>query len=175
MYTTMLQVKNVPGPNDASAGPLELAGINVDFQGTERIDRSWISNSYAPSRGPVARDGKREVRPIIETPPARLIMQDYTLMLGESRMWLVRCARPLACPLSPYLSLCNACQMECRAKDAMAAQSPIWWYLRLQLRNGKEQSVCTSLLCWCCTHLWQVLHAATSDSSAMSCAQVPPA
>ena len=101
MYTTMLQVKNVPGPNDASAGPLELAGVNVDFQGTERIDRSWISNSFAPSRGPVARDGKREVRPIIETPPARLVMQDYTLMLGECRVWLVRCARPLACPLSP--------------------------------------------------------------------------
>ena len=99
--TPMLQVKNVPGPNDASAGPLELAGVNVDFQGTERIDRSWISNSYAPSRGPVARDGKREVRPIIETPPARLVMQDYTLMLGESRVWLVRCARPLACLQSP--------------------------------------------------------------------------
>jgi hypothetical protein len=100
-YTPMLQVKNVPGSNNASAGAMELAGVNVDFKGTERIDRSWISNSYAPSRGPVARDGKREVRPIIETPPARLVMQDYTLMLGESRVWLVRCARPLACLLSP--------------------------------------------------------------------------
>lgn len=84
--------------------------------------------------------------------------------------------RPAPClPTITYLSLCNACQMECRAKDAMAAPSPIWWYLRLQLNKGKEQSVCTLLLCWCCMQLWQVLHAATSDSSAMSCAQVPPA
>ena len=90
------QVRNVAGSDGASAGPLELAGVNVDFRGTERIDRSWIASSYAPSKGPVARDGKREVRPIVETPPARLVMQDYTLMLGESRMWLVRCVKPLA-------------------------------------------------------------------------------
>ena len=76
--------------DDASAGPLELAGVNVDFRGTERIDRSWIAASYAPTQGPVRRDGKREVRPIVETPPARLVMQDTTLMLGESRVWLVR-------------------------------------------------------------------------------------
>lgn len=67
----------------------------MDFRGTERIDRSWIASSYAPSRAPVTRDGKREVRPILETPPARLVMQDTTLMLGESRVWLVRCANPL--------------------------------------------------------------------------------
>ena len=64
--------------------------MNVDFRGTERIDRSWISASYAPAQGPVRRDGKREVRPIVETPPARLVMQDTTLLLGESRVWLVR-------------------------------------------------------------------------------------
>ena len=87
------QVTNVASSSDASAGPLELAGVNVDFRGTERIDRSWIASSYAPSRGPVARDGKREVRPIVETPSARLVMQDYTLMLGQSRVWLVRCAK----------------------------------------------------------------------------------
>ncbi len=84
----LLQVKNVG--DDASAGPLELAGVNVDFRGTERIDRSWIGASYAPTRGPVRRDGKREVRTIVETPPARLVMQDTTLLLGESRVWLVR-------------------------------------------------------------------------------------
>ena len=90
-----LQVKNVASSIDASAGPLELAGVNVDFRGTERIERSWIASSYAPSGFPVTRDGKREVRPIVETPPARLVMQDYTLMLGESRAWLVRCAKQL--------------------------------------------------------------------------------
>ena len=90
-----LQVKNVASPIDASAGPLELAGVNVDFRGTERIERSWIASSYAPSESRVTRDGKREVRPIVETPPARLVMQDYTLMLGESRAWLVRCAKQL--------------------------------------------------------------------------------
>ena len=84
----LLQVKNVG--NDASAGPLELAGVNVDFRGTERIDRSWIGGSYAPTRGPVRREGKREVRTIVETPPARLVMQDTMLLSGESRVWLVR-------------------------------------------------------------------------------------
>ena len=97
-------MKNVASSGDASAGPLELAGVNVDFMGTERIDRSWIASSYAPSRAPVTKDGKREVRPIVETPPARLVMQDYTLMLGESRMWLVRYA-------SPLVPLCTACSL----------------------------------------------------------------
>jgi hypothetical protein len=113
----MPQVKNVLGPNDASAGPLELAGVNVDFHGTERIDRSWISNSYTPSRGPVARDGKREVRRIIETPPARLVMQDYTLMLGESRMWLVRCAEHLVC--HQYHPYHLPVLMQCLSKDML--------------------------------------------------------
>ncbi len=101
--TFSLQVKNLASSGDVSAGPLELAGVNVDFRGTERIDRSWIASLYAPSRAPVTRDGKREVRPVVETPPARLVMQDYTLMLGESRVWLVRCTSCLFMP--PVLPL----------------------------------------------------------------------
>ena len=91
--TLGVQVANESTPGSPLAGPIELAGVNVDFSGTERLDRSWVSTSYPPdaAAAPAAREGKREVRQILRTPPARLVMQDYTLRPGESRTWLVRC------------------------------------------------------------------------------------
>ena len=84
-------------PGSPLAGPIDLAGVNVDFSGTEGLDRSWVSTSYPPgaAAGPVAREGKREVREILRTPPARLVMQDYTLRPDELRTWLLKCALSL--------------------------------------------------------------------------------
>jgi hypothetical protein len=63
----------------------------VELTGSERIDKSWVSLAYQPlTSEPLAREGKREVRQILRTPPARLLMQDSLLMPGEARAWLVR-------------------------------------------------------------------------------------
>jgi hypothetical protein len=84
-------VANEGSPGSPLAGPIELAGVNVDFSGTERLDRSWVAAAYPPNApGPAAREGKREVRQFLRTPPARLVMQDYSLAPGEARAWLLR-------------------------------------------------------------------------------------
>lgn len=75
---------------DVFNGPIEVATVNVDFSGLERIDRSWVSSSYQPASVQFLREGKREVRQILRTPPARLVMQDTVLIPGESRRWLLR-------------------------------------------------------------------------------------
>ncbi len=57
-----------------------------------------MAASYQPEPGaggpPAAKEGRREVRELLRTPPARLVMQDYTLAPDEARAWLLRC-----CPL----------------------------------------------------------------------------
>lgn len=86
----VVQISNENGLTDVINGPVDVATVNVDFSGFERIDRSWVSTSYQPILVQHTREGKREVRQILRTPPARLVMQDTVLMPGESRRWLLR-------------------------------------------------------------------------------------
>ncbi|KAK9918728.1 hypothetical protein WJX75_006323 [Coccomyxa subellipsoidea] len=99
-FTATLEVSNESGMPDVFNGPIEVATVNVDFSGSERIDRSWVSSSYQPASVQFLREGKREVRQILRTPPARLVMQDTVLIPGESRRWLLRCRLPRTLPPS---------------------------------------------------------------------------
>ncbi|EIE18927.1 hypothetical protein COCSUDRAFT_49110 [Coccomyxa subellipsoidea C-169] len=98
--TATLEVLNDSSVPESFSGPIEVATVNVDFSGSERIDRSWVSSSYQPVSAQFLREGKREVRQILRTPPARLVMQDTILVPGDSRRWLLRFRLPRTLPPS---------------------------------------------------------------------------
>ncbi|CAL8463947.1 g3482 [Coccomyxa elongata] len=123
--TATLEISNEDGPADVFNGPLEVATVNVDFSGTERIDKSWVSSSYQPASVQYVREGKREVRQILRTPSARLIMQDTVLMPGESRRWLLRCWLPKTLPPSHRgVAVRYSYQLQATAQFALPKQLP---------------------------------------------------